>query len=419
MEEQPAKPKKSFIKYFSNTVILLCGTIIVFTLGFKSGSAFSSLSGNPNSKYSIQNLNEGNKNKLDFSLFWQTWNAIEENYIDRGKIKPQELYYGAIKGMVASLGDSYTYFLTPEEFQESKDELHGTFEGIGAELGLKQGQIVIVSPLKDSPAEKAGLLASDIILKVDGKKTDNWTLHEAVNKIRGPHGKKVTLTVFRQSIQDEKTISVVRDKISIKFVELTYENDVAIVELSRFGDDTVELWNKSVDEIASKWKQGKVKGMVLDLRGNPGGFLDGAVYISSEFLHEGDVVVKQEYSDKKQDIYRADREGKLVGIPLTILINGGSASASEIVAGALRDNKKATLVGEKSFGKGTVQQVFDLSNNAGVHITISRWILPKGDWIHENGIKPNIEVKNEDDLENTLTRDKDKQLDKAIEVLKK
>jgi carboxyl-terminal processing protease len=321
--------------------------------------------------------------------------------------------------MVASLGDSYTYFLTPEEFQESKDELHGTFEGIGAELGLKQGQIVIVSPLKDSPAEKAGLLASDIILKVDGKKTDNWTLHEAVNKIRGPHGKKVTLTVFRQSIQDEKTISVVRDKISIKFVELTYENDVAIVELSRFGDDTVELWNKSVDEIASKWKQGKVKGMVLDLRGNPGGFLDGAVYISSEFLHEGDVVVKQEYSDKKQDIYRADREGKLVGIPLTILINGGSASASEIVAGALRDNKKATLVGEKSFGKGTVQQVFDLSNNAGVHITISRWILPKGDWIHENGIKPNIEVKNEDDLENTLTRDKDKQLDKAIEVLKK
>jgi carboxyl-terminal processing protease len=159
--------------------------------------------------------------------------------------------------------------------------------------------------------------------------------------------------------------------------------------------------------------------MVLDLRGNPGGFLDGAVYISSEFLHEGDVVVKQEYSDKKQDIYRADREGKLVGIPLTILINGGSASASEIVAGALRDNKKATLVGEKSFGKGTVQQVFDLSNNAGVHITISRWILPKGDWIHENGIKPNIEVKNEDDLENTLTRDKDKQLDKAIEVLKK
>lgn len=419
MEENAPKIKKPIKQHISNIVILLCGAIVIFLLGKNVGEHKVNLPTTPTSQIKISNLNEGNKDHIDFSLFWQTWNAIEENYIDRAKIKPKNLYYGAIKGMVASLGDSYTYFLTPDEYKESKDELKGTFEGIGAELGLRQGQIVIVTPLEDSPAKKAGLLSGDIITKVDGKKTDNWSLQEAVNKIRGPRGKKVILTVFRPSIQDEKEISVTRDKINVKFVEIKYEDDIAIVKLSRFGEDTVPLWNQIVDQIDEKWKKETVKGMVLDLRGNPGGFLDGAIYISSEFLNKDDVVVKQEYADKTQDIYRSERDGRLVGIPLVILIDGGSASASEIVAGAMRDNKKATLVGEKSFGKGTVQQVFDLSGDAGIHITISRWVLPDGDWIHEKGVKPSIEVENESDVENTLTRDTDRQLDKALEVLHK
>ena len=419
MDETPETPpqKKPFIHRLSNSVIIACCVIIIFLVGFRFGQRYSREDFSPNAKYSVQNLKEGNKKNLDFSLFWETWNTIEANYIDRSKLNPQKLYYGAIKGMVASLNDSYTYFLTPEEYKQSKDDLHGTFEGIGAELGLKQGQIVIVTPIKDSPAEKAGAKPGDVIIKVDNKKTDEWTLQEAVSKIRGPRGKKVVLTVFRPSTQEEKDLTVTRDKINIKFVELSYENGIAIIKLSRFGDDTVRLWNESVQNIASKINNGKLKGVVLDLRNNPGGFLDGAVYISSEFLTVGDVIVKQEYSDKKEDIYKSERTGELLGVPLTVLINEGSASASEIVAGALRDNKKATLVGEKSFGKGTVQQVFDLSHNAGIHVTISRWVLPNGDWIHDKGVKPNVTVKNPTDDKNTVTRDTDKQLDKAIEII--
>lgn len=419
MEETPKKKLSFNVKLFSNIVIAISSALIIFLVGFRVGQfSINSISDSPSSKYNVENLEEGNVTDLDFSLFWETWNALEDYYIDRGEIEPKDLYYGAIKGMVAALGDSYTYFLSPEEFQQSKEDLEGTFEGIGAELGLRQGQIVIVSPLKDSPAEKAGALPGDVITKVDGEDATEWTLYEAVTNIRGPRGEEVVLTVYRPSIQDEQDISIIRDKINIKFVEVKYENNIAVIELSRFGENTIELWDQAVREITQRNRQGNLDGIVLDMRGNPGGFLEGAIYIATDFLNRGELIISQEYSDQSPDEFRADRDGRLVGIPTVVLINEGSASASEIVAGALRDNDKAKLVGMTSFGKGTVQQVFDLQQDAGIHITISRWVLPDGDWIHENGIEPDVEIDNEIEEGNTRTRETDKQLDKAIELLR-
>ncbi|KXK09410.1 MAG: putative CtpA-like serine protease [Microgenomates bacterium OLB23] len=213
-------------------------------------------------------------------------------------------------------------------------------------------------------------------------------------------------------------VTVVRDEINIPFVETTYENDIAVIELSRFGEPTNELWDKTVNELLAKKAQGRLKGIVLDMRGNPGGYLDGAIHVATEFLPARELIVKQEYADREPEKYFAKRDGKLQNIPMVILLNQGSASASEIVAGALRDHKKAKIVGENSFGKGTVQQALDLKDNAGIHVTISKWILPGGSWIQETGIKPDVEVKLDIKDGNTMRREDDAQLDKAIELLK-
>lgn len=396
---------------------MIVAILLIFALGFRTGQySIEKSKREPSFSYKVKNLQEKNTRDIDFSLFWETWNALEDHYVDKKKLDPNQLYYGAIKGMVASVGDSYTFFLTPEENKQSKDDLGGHFEGIGAELGLKNNQIVVVTPLKNSPAEKAGVKAGDIISKVDGASTKNWTLNQAVSKIRGPKGKKVVLTMSRK--EKEVDISVVRDQINVPFVELSYEEKTAIIELSRFGDDTDRLWDQAINKIVDAQEKGNVDSIVLDMRGNPGGYLDGAVYIASEFLPKGSLVVKQEFADKPTETYLTKREGKLLSIPLVVLVNEGSASAAEIVAGALRDYKRATLVGEKTFGKGSVQQAIDLKDGAGVHVTISKWILPKGDWIHQKGIEPKTVVKNEIPEGNTLTKENDLQLKKAIEIVR-
>ena len=396
---------------------MIVAILLIFALGFRTGQySIEKSKREPSFSYKVKNLQEKNTRDIDFSLFWETWNALEDHYVDKKKLDPNQLYYGAIKGMVASVGDSYTFFLTPEENKQSKDDLGGHFEGIGAELGLKNNQIVVVTPLKNSPAEKAGIKAGDIISKVDGASTKNWTLNQAVSKIRGPKGKKVVLTMSRK--EKEVDISVVRDQINVPFVELSYEEKTAIIELSRFGDDTDRLWDQAINKIVDAQEKGNVDSIVLDMRGNPGGYLDGAVYIASEFLPKGSLVVKQEFADKPTEQYLTKREGKLLSIPLVVLVNEGSASAAEIVAGALRDYKRATLVGEKTFGKGSVQQAIDLKDGAGVHVTISKWILPKGDWIHQKGIEPKTVVKNEIPEGNTLTKENDLQLKKAIEIVR-
>lgn len=400
----------------THKILLICVGMIILLIGIKVGESRTRGGSISSKDINVTNLEKGNTTNLDFSLFWQTWDTLGEYYVDKEKLDPMKMYYGAIKGMVASVEDNYTFFLTPEENKQSKDDLKGIFFGIGAELGMNDNQIVVVTPLKNSPAEKAGVKAGDIVVKVDNESTKNWTLQQAVAKIRGPKGEKVVLTMFR--VDKEVDVAVIRDEINIPFVETTYENDIAIIELSRFGEPTNELWDKTVQELLARKNKGSLKGIVIDMRGNPGGYLDGAIHVASEFLSARDLVVKQEYADKEPEKYFAKRDGKLQNIPVTILLNKGSASASEIVAGALRDHKKATIVGENSFGKGTVQQALDLDDDAGLHVTISKWILPGGSWIQETGIKPDVEVKLEIKEGNTMKREDDLQLNKAIEILK-
>ena len=242
-------------------------------------------------------------------------------------------------------------------------------------------------------------------------------MSQAVSKIRGPKNTKVKLTLERNNKEIEVTI--VRQQIIISSVELSYENKIVILKVNQFGDNTNDEWNKAVREIEEKWSNKQVAGLVLDLRDNPGGYLDGSVYLASEFLPLGKLVVKQEatlYGDKE---YRVSRIGVLREIPLVVLINKGSASASEILAGALRDHNRAQLVGEKSFGKGSVQEALDLKEGAGLHVTVAKWVLPNGDWINSKGIEPKIKVTNEIKDGNTISKETDKQLEKAIELLTK
>src|SRR3989344_1584488 len=364
--------------------------------------------------------NDDGKN-IDFSLFWETWEKVEQKYIDDTKLDPQKMFYGSIKGMVAALGDPYTFFMTPEENKQSKDELGGKFEGIGAQLGLKNNQVVVIAPLKNSPAETAGLRTGDIITQVDGESTKDWTLVQTVSKIRGEKGTKVTLTINRSGA--EKTIAITRYEINVPSIELTFESNngksVAYLKLNQFGDNTNEEWDKAINDIANRWKNSQIAGMILDVRSNPGGYLEGAVYIGSEFLDKGKVIVTQEMTDTDNMVYTVKRNGKLLDIPLVVLIDQGSASASEILSGALRDYGRAKLVGMKSFGKGSVQEAVDLSAGAGLHVTIAKWILPNGDWINGTGIKPDIEIENTIEDGNTITSDNDKQLKTAIQELTK
>ncbi len=332
--------------------------------------------------------------------------------MDKKAVDPQKMYYGAIQGMVAALGDPYTVFLPPEQQKATKEELGGSFEGVGIQLGFdKDKRLVVIAPLKDTPADKAGVKPGDIILKIDSKDTTSVSLPEAVNLIRGQKGTKVALTTFHPGDDKPNTISLVRDTIIVKSAQEQVKTTpaskkVAYIKLSRFGERTVDEWNQAVSDALS---QG-VAGVVLDLRNNPGGFLDDAVYIGSEFIDSGNIVM-QENSQSQRQGYPVTRVGKLLKLPLVVLINKGSASASEIVAGAIQDDKRGKLVGEQSFGKGTIQQTQDLSSGTGIHITTAKWLTPNGRWIHTIGLTPDIPV----DVGTDPT--KDPQLDKALETI--
>ncbi len=407
------------VKNKNITKILITLSLFIFTfgIGFKIGEYKT-----------LRNTTSQNKIKsVDFNLFWQTWDRLEEKYVDQKKIEPTKMFYGAIKGMVASLGDPYTFFLTPEENKDAKDDLGGKFTGIGAQLGLKENQIIVIAPLKDSPALKAGIKAGDVIKAVDGESTDGWTLIQAVSKIRGEAGTEVKLTLGRKDEKDKK-LKIIREEIKVESIEYKLEKrnecdknceQAGYVKINQFGENTNFEWDKAIDFILENKNQSKIKGLIIDLRDNPGGFLESSVYIASEFLQKGKLVVKQESSVGINKNYYATRDGSLQDVDLVILINEGSASASEILAGALRDYKIATLVGAKTFGKGSVQEALDLKKGAGLHVTVAKWILPNNEWINGKGITPSVIIKNEIKDGNTLTRETDAQLEKAIDLLLK
>lgn len=412
-------------KNITNGILIVALAVFLFGSGYKLGQLNRPTA--PRSTGFFQptksnNITNKESNKpVDFSLFWEAWDKVEEKFIDKSKLDPNKMLYGSIKGMISSLEDPYTFFLTPEENKLTKSDLGGKFEGIGAQLGLKDNKIIVVAPLKKSPAEKAGVKAGDVISKVDDQSTKGWTLPQAVSKIRGTKGTKVKLTLERNS--KSLQVEIIRGEIKIASVELQYEvlngKKIAHIKLNQFGDNTHSEWDNIVNQVSDEWRRKEIKGAILDVRDNPGGYLEGSVYVASEFLAKGKLVVKQENSTSDSTEYTVEREGKLKEIPLVILINKGSASASEILAGSLRDYKRAKLVGEKTFGKGSVQEALNLTGDAGIHITVAKWILPNGDWINGKGIEPEVKIENKIDEKNTLTREKDLQLEKALEEMVK
>jgi carboxyl-terminal processing protease len=359
----------------------------------------------------IVNRYPGDK-EVDFSLFWEVWDLVNSTYLER-PVDPQKMLYGAISGMVGSLGDPYTSYLPPALNKSFGDALGGKYEGIGAELGLKDDQLIVVAPLDGSPAKASGVKSGDKILKIDGESSYGLTVSEAVVKIKGKAGTKVNLTLVTGDEQPRDVI-ITRSVISIASVTWEDKGDgIAYIRISRFGTETDQEWDKAVADINIKMKE--LDTVIIDVRGNPGGYLESAVHIGEEFFR-GKVVVYEETATGEQVALEAKRVGAFDKVPaIFVLVDGGSASASEILAAALRDNSGAKLIGTKSFGKGTIQDAKDFGDGSGIHITIAKWLTPKKQWIHRIGLQPDItvEITQED-----VTNDKDPQLDKALELAK-
>ena len=350
---------------------------------------------------------------LDFSLFWSSWKTIQEKFAGRDSIDTQQMIYGAISGMVDSLKDPYTVFLPPSDAKRFNEDVSGAFEGVGMEIGVQKQQLQVVSPLEGSPAQKAGMRAGDKILKINGTSTADMTTEEAVNLIRGPKGTEVVLNVFREGWKEAKDIKITRETINVPSVKLEIkEGDIAYVNLYQFSKNADYEFSKVVISILGS----NAKKIILDLRNNPGGYLEVSQEIAGWFLENGQVVTIEDFGGKQeQEIYKAEGSANLLSYPMVILINQGSASASEILAGALRDNRGIKLIGETSFGKGSVQEMSDLTGGSSLKITVAKWLTPKGYSISEKGLEPDIRVEmTEDDFSNG----RDPQLDKAIEIIK-
>ena len=348
---------------------------------------------------------------IDFGLFWDTWEALKENYVEKDKLTDKKMFYGALRGLVSSAEDPYTVFMDPVLTKEFEDDLSGSFEGIGAEIGMKNDTLTIVAPLPDMPAEKAGLKAGDKIYAIEDKLATGLSVDEAVRKIRGPKGTQVKLSIYREGFTAVKDFVITRDSIVVRSVKTELRSDgVFIIEVTNFNNDTLELFNAAVREAESK----SPKGIILDLRNNPGGYLDTAIEMASEWVDK-EVVVVEKYSDERNDEHLARGKARLKDFPTVVLVNQGSASASEIVAGALQDHQKAKIVGKKTFGKGSVQTMQNLEDGSSIKITIAKWLTPQGRSISDEGITPDIEV---DLTEDDFNNDKDPQMDKAIEILK-
>lgn len=348
---------------------------------------------------------------VSFSLYWDLWDTIQKRYYDFKNVKEVDMFYGSLAGMVAALNDPYSVFLSPQVNEEFTDELSGKFEGIGAEIGIRKDQLTIIAPLPDSPAFRAGLKIGDKILAIDGIDTQGMALDKAVSLIRGEKGTKVKLTIATASDNEIKDVEIVRD--TIKIISVTWEqknNETAYIKISYFNEDTFERFRQAVAEALKN----NPKNIILDLRGNPGGFLDTAVKIASYWVDNQPVVLEKLY-DGSITPFPAVGKPVLKDKKTYILINGGSASASEIVAGALQDYNLATVVGEQSFGKGSVQDLINFVDGSAVKLTVAKWLTPKSNAIDQVGITPDVVVEMTSD---DYDENRDPQLDKVLELIK-
>lgn len=342
-------------------------------------------------------------------LINEVWNNVKKKYV--GEIKDENLAVGMLRGLVSGVGDPYSAYATREETNQFEEEISGQFSGIGVEIGRRNGLVTVIAPLKGSPAEAAGIKAQDIIVKVDSSELEqDMSLTEVADKIRGPEGTEVKIGLIRENEQGTIEVTVLRKKIELESVTMRMQDGIGIIELSVFHEDTARKFRSIAKQLLSQ----KARGIVLDLRNNPGGLLTSAVQITGHFVNEGNIAVKEVPADEKRTVLHKTRgPADLVKIPIVVLVNGGSASASEILAGALRDLRGVKIIGEKTFGKGSVQELVDLSDGSSLRITIAKWLTPKGSVIAEKGIEPDVESIDENDDD-----DIDTQLDQAITILK-
>ncbi len=381
--------------------------IAIIGLAFWGGMKFQQYQNPPPSKMPVD---------ADFSIVWDVWNQLENKYV--GSLDKEKMVYGAAKGLTAALEDPYTVFLEPEMAKALNEDISGKFEGVGMVLDVKDSQLVVVSPIKGTPAYKAGVKAGDKILKINGTSTQDIQLDQAVKFIRGPKGTKITITILRGALDAKniKEIELTRDVINVPSVELEYKKnknneEIAVIKVTQFQDNTVQEFEKILQEVMLK----KSKRIIIDLRNNPGGLLDQAQAVAQYFLKSGDPIVYEGNSKIMPEVpYISQIDGPFRGYPLVVLINQGSASGAEILAAALSENGAAKLVGENSFGKGSVQLPQMLRSKSMLKVTIAQWMTPKRNIIDKKGIKPDIEVKiTEEDVKN----EKDPQMEKAIEIV--
>lgn len=413
-------------KRFSIVLIFLVAIGIAFGVGFKSGTFAT---GTESQVAGVIHMTDGKPDSVDFASFWKAWSILNEKFAGTSTTD-QEKVYGAISGLTSSLGDPYTTFFPPKEAKEFASQIAGNFQGVGMEVGIKDGKLAVVAPIKDAPADKAGVRAGDFILKIDDTDSIDMTTDEAVGLIRGKAGTKVKLTLAREGLKAPLEISITRATIDLPTVKTTKKDEVAsgdtsggtglrkdgifVISLYSFSANSANLFRGALKEFIDT---GSHK-LVLDLRGNPGGYLEAAVDMASWFLPKEAVVVSEEfgkgreghvYKSKGYDIFNDS-------LKMVILIDGGSASASEILAGALSENGVATLVGTKSFGKGSVQELIDLTPDTSLKVTIAKWLTPKGHSISKLGITPEYVVPL---TEEDFKAKKDPQMDKAVELLSK
>lgn len=405
------------LKRYSGTLLVIAVVAASFVSGYVVGNreATSRMVG-PDGQPVRRVVNRDARptsDTIDFARFWDVWSLIDRDYLQQ-PVDEGDMLYGSLKGLVAGLGDPYSAFFEPEQAKLFREDLSGSLTGIGAEIGIKDRQLAVIAPLPGTPAERAGLKPGDAILAVDSAPTQDMALEEAVSLIRGTRGTTVRLLILTPGAKQPREVAIVRDVITIESVTTEERTTVggakvAVIRISHFNGDTVGKFDDAVRAFLASGR----KGIILDLRNNPGGFLESAIDIAGDWVERG-VVVRERANDGRVQEHRAQGLARLQSIPTVVLVNGGSASASEIVAGALQDFQRATIVGDQTFGKGTVQHLTGLPDGSSVKLTIAEWLTPSGDSIEGNGITPDVKI---EITEKDAEAKEDPQLEKALEIL--
>ncbi len=410
---EKSQDKKPFLKPVLFAVIFF---FVGFYIGSGSSQEFVKIRG-------LEGKEAPADLSADFSPFWRVWNLIDEKYVPpdleiaEDSVSGQERVWGAIKGLVHSLGDPNSVFLTPRELEIFEEEINGAFEGVGMEVGLREGFLTVIAPLKSTPAYRAGIKAGDQIFKIDGKETVNLSVEEAVGMIRGKRGTMVSLVLFREGVREPIEVNLTRETIDIPILDTEWAGDVFIIRLYNFSGNAQSAFREALREFIQTTHSGDRK-MILDLRGNPGGFLGASVDIASWFLPAGKIVIKEDFGGRRDDLIHRSRGYNIFGndLKMAVLIDGGSASASEILAGALQEHGVAKIFGSQSFGKGSVQELVRVTPDTSLKVTVARWVTPNGKSISLGGLTPDIEVIALD--EESSENDTDHAFEKALEYLR-